>query len=178
MRETLAEIARRLREAPNLAEELALKRGAVSDRLHKILDEIKIREIETAGAVAAEDDGNGKKKHPNEQARLAEAQRRLAADKEYQALKAEADELRKELRLLDAEIERVSRRHRSDANLAYLAASLISAGMREDAEAVLAAYGAEPEVAEEPQVQAEPPKPEAPVEPEPKAESFQLLPFS
>lgn len=140
-RKVLTEIARRLGEAPDRAAELTLRRAEISDRLHRVLDGLKQREAEVAGQVASEKNGDGKPKFPNEQARQAEAQRRLAADQDYQNLRQEADRLRQELRQLDAEIERVSRRHRSDAGIAYLAASLLAAGMREEFEAVLRAYG-------------------------------------
>lgn len=68
--------------------------------------------------------------------------RRLAEDREYQAARAEADRLRRELAELDARIEEAGRRHRSDANMAYLVASLLGAGLRDAAEAALAAYAA------------------------------------
>ena len=163
MRETLIQIANRLREAPDRAGKLVLRRGVISDELHVTLEAIKIREAEVAGAVAVETDGNGGKKYPNEAARNAEIQRRLAADAGYQALRAEADDLRRELRMLDAEAEQVGRRHRSDSNMAYLVASLLGAGLRAEAEAVLAAYGAETEAAE---AQAEPKAQEPKAEPE------------
>ncbi|RPF42016.1 hypothetical protein EDD75_2237 [Thermodesulfitimonas autotrophica] len=141
MREVLCEIATRLSSAPDRAAELTLKRAEISDRLHQALDSLKAREAEVAGAVAAERNGDGKPKFPNEASRNAETNRRLQADASYQQAKAEADRLRAELRQLDAEIERVGRRHRSDANLAYLAANLLAAGMRGEFEAVLKAYG-------------------------------------
>jgi hypothetical protein len=148
---------------PDRAAELVLRRGEVNDRLHRTLDVLKEIEVRTAGEVASETDGNGGKKYPNEAARNAEIQRRLAADAGYQALRAEADDLRRELRMLDAEAEQVGRRHRSDCQVAYLAASLLNAGLRAEAEAVLAAYGAETEAAE---AQAEPKAQEPKTEPE------------
>jgi hypothetical protein len=147
-----------------------LRRGELSDRLHRTLDVMKEIEAQTAGEVASETDGNGGKRWPNEAARNAEIQRRLAADAGYQALRAEADRLRQELRAADAEIEQVGRRHRSDANMAYLVASLLGAGLRAEAEAVLAAYGAKQEAPEEPQAQAEAEPPKADAQAEPKAQ--------
>ena len=156
MREVLTRIARGLQEAPDRAAELVLRRGEVNDRLHRTVDVMKEIEVRTAGEVAVETDGNGGKRWPNEAARNAEIRRRLQADPAYLAATAEADRLRQELRAVDAEIEQVSRRHRSDANMAYLVANLLGAGLRAEAEAVLAAYGSEPEAPEEPQAQAEP----------------------
>jgi len=49
--------------------------------------------------------------------------------------------LRQELRTADVEIEHVSRRHHSDANMVYQVASLLGADLRAEAEAVLATYG-------------------------------------
>ena len=106
---------------------------------------------------------------PNEKARQAEMVRRLAQDASYQALRAEADRLRQEVRAVDAEMEQVSRRHRSDCQVAYLAASLLGVGLR--AEAVLAAYGSEPEAPEEPQAQAAPEPPKTQAEPKPEAQA-------
>jgi len=150
--------------------------GAGGDRS---LDDLKAREAEVAGAVAAETDGNGGKKYPNEAARNAEIQRRLAADAGYQALRAEADRLRQELRAADAEIEQVGRRHRSDANMAYLVASLLGAGLRAEAEAALAAYGEPQEAPEEPQAQAEAePKPDAQAQGQAKADGLETGTFT
>lgn len=141
IRQVLEELAERLRRAPGRAEELVLERGEVSDRLHRALDEMKVREAEIAGEVAAEEGENGKKRFPNEAARNAETNRRLAQDETYQTLKTEVEELRLLLRKMDAEIERVSRSHRSDANIAYLVAALYQAGKSDLAEVVLQAYG-------------------------------------
>ncbi|MGB9792586.1 MAG: hypothetical protein ACPLTR_08435 [Thermacetogeniaceae bacterium] len=140
MREVLIDIAKRLGEIPTLTGELVRRRAEVSDLLHKVLDSLKEREVETAGAVASEKNGDGKPAFPNEQARQAEISRRLQADAEYRRMRDETDRLRQELRELDARIEETGRRHRSDANMVYLVASLLNAGMREDAEAVLQAY--------------------------------------
>jgi len=140
MREVLVDIAKRLGELPVVSGELSLKRAEIADKLHRNLDIAKEREVEIAGAVASEKNGDGKCVYPNEQARQAEIARRLQADAEYQNVKAEVDRLRQELRELDAKIEETGRRHRSDANIAFLAASLLNAGLREDAEAVLMAY--------------------------------------
>lgn len=148
MREILCEVAKRLGEAPDRAAELVLKRAEVSDALHRVLDSIKQKEAEVAGEVAAERNGDGKPKFPNEASRNAETARRLQADASYREAKAEADRLRAELREIDAEIERAGRRHWSDANLAYLAANLLAAGMREEFEAVLKAYAGAPAGAE------------------------------
>uniref|UniRef100_A0A7C2EI93 Uncharacterized protein n=1 Tax=Ammonifex degensii TaxID=42838 RepID=A0A7C2EI93_9THEO len=165
MREILCEVAKRLREAPDRAAELTLKRAEVSDALHKALDAVKQKEAEVAGAVAAEKNGDGRPLFPNEAARNAETSRRLQADAGYQAARAEVDRLRKELREVDSEIERVGRRHRSDANLAYLAANLLAAGMREEFEAMLAAYGTADRAPQD--------KPEAKAEAEAKPEAKQ-----
>lgn len=140
MREVLIDIAKRLGEVPTLSGELVKKRAEVSDTLHKNLDSMKEREVQVAGAVASEKNGDGKCVYPNEQARQAEFARRLQADTEYQNVKAEVDRLRQELRELDARIEETGRRHRSDSNMACLVASLLGAGLKEDAEAVLTAY--------------------------------------
>lgn len=134
------DIAKRLGEAPALCGELVRKRAEISDTLHKNLDSMKEREVQVAGAVASERNGDGKPAYPNEQARAAEIARRLNADTGYQFVKGEADRLRQELRELDARIEETGRRHRSDANMAYLVASLLSSRLKEDAEAVLEAY--------------------------------------
>ncbi|MDH7577166.1 MAG: hypothetical protein QHH75_04900 [Bacillota bacterium] len=140
MREVLVDIAKRLGEIPTLSGGLVKRRAEVSDALHKSLDSMKDREVQVAGAVAAEKNGDGKPAFPNEQARQAEIARRLAADPGYTFTRAEADLRRAELKELDAEIEQVGRRHRSDSNVAYLVASLLGAGLKEDAEAVLTAY--------------------------------------
>ncbi len=140
MKEILRELAVRLASAPTETARLVLERGEVSDALHRALDAIKEREAQVAGEVAAARNGDGKPLYPNEQARLAEIQRRLQADGDYQALKAEADRLRLRVRELDARMEEVSRRHRSDCRMADLAAALLNAGMREEALAALEAY--------------------------------------
>ncbi len=179
----MVQIAVRLREMPDRAAELVLRRGELSDRLHRVLDDLKAREAEVAGVVAAETDGNGGKKYPNEAARNAEIRRRLQADPAYLAATTEADRLRQELRAVDAEAEQVGRRHRSDCQVAYLVTSLLGAGLRAEAEAVLAAYGAEPEAQREPQAQAEPEPPKAEAEPKtepqaPKADGLETGTFT
>lgn len=140
MKDILETVAKRLGEAPNLAAELTRRRAEVSDSLHRALDRVREIETRTGGEVAGLRNGDGKPVYGNEAARAAEIARRLAADREYQQARQEADRLRKELAELDARLEEVGRRHRSDASLVYLAASLVSAGMREVAEATLAAY--------------------------------------
>lgn len=140
MREVLVDIAKRLGEAPALCGELVRKRAEISDTLHKNLDSMKEREVQVAGAVASERNGDGKPVYPNEQARQAEIARRLQTDTGYQFVKGKVERLRQELRELDARIEETGRKHRSDSNMAYLVASLLGAGLKEDAEAVLAAY--------------------------------------
>lgn len=140
MRDVLIDIAKRLGEAPALSGELVRKRAEISDALHKNLDTMKEREVEVAGAVAAEKNGDGKPVYPNEQARQAEIAKRLQADTGYQFVKGEVERLRQELRELDARIEEAGRRHRSDSNMAYLVASLLSAGLKQEAEDILAAY--------------------------------------
>lgn len=168
MKDILEAVVRRLGEAPALAGELVRRRAETSDLLHRALDRVKEIETRTGGEVAAARNGEGKPTFANEASRNAEVARRLAADREYQAARQEADRLRKELAELDARIEETGRRHRSDANLVYLVASLVGAGLRSEAEVVLAAYaegcatqtgilpeaaapgGAEPVQAEEP----------------------------
>ncbi|MEW5934517.1 MAG: hypothetical protein AB1816_13150 [Bacillota bacterium] len=168
MRETLEAVAKRLGELPALAGELVRRRAEVSDALHKALDRAKEIEARVGGEVAAVKNGDGRPVYGNEAARAAEIAQRLTADRAYQEARTEADRFRRELAELDARIEETGRRHRSDANLAYLVASLIGAGLRPEAEAVLAAYaegcatqtgilpeavapgGAEPVQAEEP----------------------------
>lgn len=140
MREVLETIARRLGQAPSLAAELTRRRAETSDLLHRVLDRVKEIEVRVGGEVASVKNGDGKPLFANEAARNAEAARRLASDRAYQEARAEADRLRRELAELDARIEETGRRHRSDANLVYLVASLVSADMREVAEATLAAY--------------------------------------
>lgn len=140
IREVLTEIAGRLGGAPDRAAGLIRERAEAADRLHKALAALEELEARVAGEVAAERDGDGRPAFPNEAARKAEALRRLAGDREHQALKAEADAARARLRGLDAEIERASLRHRGDAVIVQLAAALIGAGMADAAEAVLEAY--------------------------------------
>ena len=140
LRECLVDITARLAAAPTEAARLVKERGEASDAFHRALDALKELEARVAGEVAAERNGDGKPKYPNEASRNAEIARRLAADQDYQALKAEADRLRLQVRELDARIEEVSRRHRSDCRMADLATALLSAGLREEALAVLEAY--------------------------------------
>jgi hypothetical protein len=140
MKDILEAVAKRLGEAPALAGELVRRRAEVSDALHKALDRAKEIEARVGGEVAAVKNGDGRPVYGNEAARAAEIARRLAADREYQAAQQEADRLRKELAELDARLEEAGRRHRSDANMAYLVASLLGVGLRPEAEAVLAAY--------------------------------------
>jgi hypothetical protein len=140
MKDILEAVAKRLGEAPALAGQLVRRRAEVSDALHKALDRAKEIEARVGGEVAGVRNGDGKPVYANEAARAAEIARRLAADREYQQARQEADRLRRELAELDARIEETGRRHRSDANLVYLVASLVSADMREVAEATLAAY--------------------------------------
>jgi len=137
----LTDLAARLAAAPEAAAELTARRKAVSDELHRALDRMKEIEARVSGEVAAEADESGNRRFPNEAARAGEIARRLAADPEYQQCRAAADRLREELRGLDAEIERVQRRHQSDAALASVAAALFQAGRADLAEAALAAYG-------------------------------------
>lgn len=165
MREVLMEIAKRLGEVPVQAGELVRRRAEISDALHRALDALKQREVEVAGAVASERNGDGKPAYPNEQARAAEIAKRLAADTGYTFAKAEADLLRQELRELDARIEETGRRHRSDSNMAYLVASLLNAGLTADAEAVLTAYAegaCTPTQVPAPTQEAQPAAPQAP----------------
>ncbi|MEW6447459.1 MAG: hypothetical protein AB1426_05155 [Bacillota bacterium] len=151
IREILTEVCARLGQLPDAAANLLDRRKAAGDALHRALDAVKEIEARVAGQVAQETDGNGGRKYPNEQARQAEIARRLAANREYQAAKAEVERLRAEVNALDVEIERVGRRHRSDANLVYLVASLFQAGRADLAEAALVAYGqAKPEPQEAP----------------------------
>lgn len=140
MKDVLEAIVRRLGEIPAVAGELVRRRAELSDALHCALDRIKLIETQVGGEVAAVRNGDGKPVYANETARNAEVARRLAGDREYQAARQEADCLRKELAELDARIEEIGRRHRSDANVVYLVASLVGAGLRPEAEAVLAAY--------------------------------------
>lgn len=140
MKDILQAMAKRLGEAPSLAAELTRRRAEVSDSFHRALDRVREIETRTGGEVAGLRNGDGKPVYGNEAARAAEIARRLAADREHQAVRQEADRLRRELAELDARIEETGRRHRSDANLVYLVASLVGAGLRPEAEAVLAAY--------------------------------------
>ncbi|MGQ9532574.1 MAG: hypothetical protein ACUVTQ_07195 [Desulfotomaculales bacterium] len=140
MQEVLVEVAVRLKDAGERMAQLVLKRAETSDRLHKLLDAMKTVETEVAGQVAAETNGNGGKKYPNEAARNAEVQARLAANQEYQAMRQQVDVLRQQLWQLDAEIEKAKQQARADNNLVYLVAGLIQGGRWEMAEAVLAAY--------------------------------------
>lgn len=140
VREVLVEIARRLAEAPGRAGELVRRRKELGDQLHDALESLKAREVEVAGAVASERGPDGKPAFPNEALRAAEVLRRLAEDPGYRLLKARAEGLRAELRGLEAEAEELGRRHRSDASLAGLVASLLAAGLSEEAQAVLHAY--------------------------------------
>ncbi|KUK40540.1 MAG: Uncharacterized protein XD69_1412 [Clostridia bacterium 62_21] len=157
IREVIVDVVKRLGEAPEVAYRLAKQRGDVSDALHRALDRMRDIEARVAGEVAAERNGDGKPVYPNEATRNAETARRLAADRDYQAARNEVDRLRAGLREVDAEIERVSRRHRSDANLAYLVGALFQAGRPELAEAALAAYR---QAKPGPQPQEAPPPPE------------------
>ena len=140
IREVLVEIAARLGGAPDRAAELIRERAEASDRLHKALGALEEFEAKVAGEVAAARDQDGRPLYPNEAARKAEVLRRLAADRDYQALEAEADAARARLHGLDAEIERASLRHRSDYAVVRLAAALLGAGKADIAEAVLGAY--------------------------------------
>ncbi|WP_156896830.1 hypothetical protein [Desulfovirgula thermocuniculi] len=139
-KELVTKISQNLVTAPERAARLILERGEVSDQLHRALDAIKEREAQVAGEVAAARNGDGRPLYPNEQARQAEIHRRLQADGDYQALRQEADRLRQALREIDAQIEHVSRGHRSDVAAANLVASLLGAGLREEALAALQAY--------------------------------------
>jgi hypothetical protein len=141
MREILCDIAKRLGEIPTLSGELTKRRAGTSDSLHRNLDTMRGKEILISGEVAAERNRDGRAVFPNEAARQAEVARRLQADVEYQNVKADVDRLRQELRELDAQIEENGRRHRSDSNIVNLVASLLSAGMKDDAAVILAAYG-------------------------------------
>lgn len=142
MKGVLEQVARRLGETPVLAAELTRRRAAVSDALHRVLDRVREIETRTGGEVAGLRNGDGRPVYANEAARNAEVAQRLAGDRAYQQARQEADRLRKELAALDARLEEVGRRHRSDANMAYLLASLLTVGLREEAEAALAAYAA------------------------------------
>jgi hypothetical protein len=141
MQDVLVEVVGRLKDAGERMAQLVLKRAETSDRLHKLLDAMKTVETEVAGQVAAEDDRNGKKRYPNEAARNAEIQARLATNPEYRAMREQVDVLRRELWTLDAEIERAKQQARADNNLVYLVGGLIQGGRWEMAEAVLKAYG-------------------------------------
>lgn len=163
MREVLAEIAKRLGEAPAAIGGLVRKRTEASDALHKALDTAEQIKAEVAGAVASERNAEGKPAFPNEQARLAEIARRLEADPGYRLAKEQADRLRAEVKEVEAQLEELGRRHRSDVQVAYLVASLLGAGLREEAEAVLRAYA---EGCRAGTGETEPEKPEAEGQPE------------
>lgn len=172
MKEVLEAIARRLGGTPSLAGELTRRRAEISDALHKTLDRAKEIEARIGGEVAGVRNGEGKPVYANEAARAAEIARRLAADREYQAARQEADRLRKELAEIDARIEETGRRHRSDANMAYLVASLLGVGLRPEAEAILAAYaeGCAAQAAEATIPRGTPPEAPAPPAPEARQE--------
>lgn len=140
MREVLCEIAKRLGEVPTSSGELIRKRAETSDSLYKNLDGMKEKEINVAGAVATERNGDGRPVFPNEAVRNAEISRRLKADTEYQGIQKEVDRLRQELRKLDAQIEETSQRHRSDSNIVNLVSSMLGAGLKDEAARILSAY--------------------------------------
>jgi len=152
MYEVLTEIAARLREAPDALAALTRRRAEASDALHRALEEARRIEVKVAGEVAGEVE-LGRPKYGNEAARNAEIQRRLAGDQAYQRIQGEVTRLREELRVIDADLELTKARFRSDNNVLFLAACLAQANRLEDAEAVLAAYGAPgtPKGAQEPQ---------------------------
>lgn len=141
MREVLVEIAARLASTPEALAALTRRRAEASDALHRALEEARRIEIKVAGEVAGEVE-LGRPKYGNEAARNAETQRRLAGDQAYQRIQGEVTRLREELRVIDADLELAKARFRSDNNVLFLAACLAQANRVEEAEAVLAAYGA------------------------------------
>jgi len=158
-------IIQRLGETPATLERMVRARGEKCDALHDYIDRQKAIEIIVAGKVASERDAAGKPRFSNEALRRAEEARRLSVSAEYQAVLREVAEARRQLRELDALIEGVQRRHRSDTVLIGLITALLSAGRREDAEVVLQAYAgqAEATLATEPEATPEPAAPAAPV---------------
>jgi hypothetical protein len=158
-------IIQRLGETPATLERMVRARGEKCDALHDYIDRQKAIEIIVAGKVASERDAAGRPRFSNEALRRAEEARRLSVSAEYQAVLREVAEARRQLRELDALIEGVQRRHRSDTVLIGLITALLSAGRREDAEVVLQAYAgqAEATLATEPEATPEPAAPAAPV---------------
>lgn len=140
MREILVEVVSRLGSVPDRAAELVRLRAETSDQLHKALDLQKQAEVQVAGQVATEKGTDGKPLYPNEACRNAEIQRRLNEMPDWKLSQGVVDKYRKTLRDLDAEIEAVQRRHRSDVALVGLVTALLNAGMTEDAEALVQAY--------------------------------------